>query len=653
VLIKRIILFNPKNKNSLMKSKLLLSLFVAYLFLLFIVSAQIVSHNASKIKAGVFGSDFGGGIFSFPDRLGIGINSPLAKLEIQGSGAGGLSLNVTDDLFVNDSNGRVGVGTKNSTAKLTIENLDLSQNSLTLRQQNNLFVKTIGGGSDDYGGRIEQTSDGGYVLVGSTVSYGAGNSDFFVAKLDSSGNVSWAKTIGGGNYEIGGYFEQTSDGGYVLVGGTGSYGAGNYDVFVAKLDSSGNVSWAKTIGGGSDDTIHFFQQTPDWGYVLVGVTKSYGAGNYDVFVAKLDSSGNVSWAKTIGGGSDDYGDHIEQTSDGGYVLVGSTGSYGAGNYDVFVAKLDSSGNCNACSIISTISPAVSSISPIVNTQSFSVSTISPAVSSISPIVNTQSFSVSTQCSGTSIFTSLSINSVGQIGIGTESPLSELDVRGKIRTTEICLGNSCYTSIPHTYWDRLENNIFYNAGNVGIGTANPKEKLEINGNIGFSNGSSRYIKINDVVSGYGNNLIIKSGGSLLGNSGNLYLDVGSGAIFGNIYIGEFASNVNISSVLYVNNSNKRVGIGINSPLAKLEIVGSGAGGLSLNVTDDLFVNDTSSVVQIIGELKLRMTNRGDTSCTSEQRGIIYYETAQPENEICYCNGTHWRAMKSELLCGGKS
>ena len=511
-----------------MKSKLLLSLFVAYLFLLFIVSAQIVSHNASKIKAGVFGSDFGGGIFSFPDRLGIGINSPLAKLEIQGSGAGGLSLNVTDDLFVNDSNGRVGVGTKNSTAKLTIENLDLSQNSLTLRQQNNLFVKTIGGGSDDYGGRIEQTSDGGYVLVG----------------------------------------------------GTGSYGAGNYDVFVAKLDSSGNVSWAKTIGG----------------------------GNYEI------------------------GGHFEQTSDGGYVLVGSTGSYGAGNYDVFVAKLDSSGNCNACSIISTISPAVSSISPIVNTQSFSVST---------------------QCSGTSIFTSLSINSVGQIGIGTESPLSELDVRGKIRTTEICLGNSCYTSIPHTYWDRLENNIFYNAGNVGIGTANPKEKLEINGNIGFSNGSSRYIKINDVVSGYGNNLIIKSGGSLLGNSGNLYLDVGSGAIFGNIYIGEFASNVNISSVLYVNNSNKRVGIGINSPLAKLEIVGSGAGGLSLNVTDDLFVNDTSSVVQIIGELKLRMTNRGDTSCTSEQRGIIYYETAQPENEICYCNGTHWRAMKSELLCGGKS
>ncbi|GIW65270.1 MAG: hypothetical protein KatS3mg093_249 [Candidatus Parcubacteria bacterium] len=91
--------------------------------------------------------------------------------------------------------------------------------------------------------------------------------------------------------------KQTSDGGYILGGKTQSFGAGYDDMFVVKLDSSGNISWSKTIGGTNNDYINSLQQTSDGGYILGGDTVSYGAGISDMFVVKLDSSGNISWSK--------------------------------------------------------------------------------------------------------------------------------------------------------------------------------------------------------------------------------------------------------------------------------------------------------------------------------------------------------------------
>jgi len=205
------------------------------------------------------------------------------------------------------------------------------------------WAKTIGGTSEDYGYSIQQTSDGGYVITGKTSSFGAGVDDVFVIKLDSYGNLSWAKTIGGTGEDSGSSIQQTSDGGYVITGETSSFGAGSYDVFVIKLNSSGNLSWAKTIGGTGINSGYSIQQTSDGGYVITGRTYGFGAGG-DVFVIKLNSSGNLSWAKTIGGTSDDEGSSIQQTSDGGYVITGYTSSFGAGDWDVFVIKLDSSGN---------------------------------------------------------------------------------------------------------------------------------------------------------------------------------------------------------------------------------------------------------------------------------------------------------------------
>jgi hypothetical protein len=153
-------------------------------------------------------------------RLGIGTSTPAGILHVATG---------TINALVVDNQGNVGIGTTDVTAKLTIERLDPNQDLLLIKQKqigSSLFQKTIGGTYWDFGNSIQQTSDGGYVITGGTYSFGAGDEDVFVIKLDSSGNLSWAKTIGGRNWDFGNSIQQTSDGGYVITGGTYSFGAG-------------------------------------------------------------------------------------------------------------------------------------------------------------------------------------------------------------------------------------------------------------------------------------------------------------------------------------------------------------------------------------------------------------------------------------------
>jgi hypothetical protein len=203
--------------------------------------------------------------------------------------------------------------------------------------------KTFGGPGNDYGHSARETSDGGYVIAGSTDSYGSGSGDVWLIKTDSSGNATWDKTFGGPSEDHGYSVQQTSDGGYVIAGSTDSYGAGSGDVWLIKTDSSGNATWDKTFGGSGVDWGHSVRQIPDGGYIIAGYTGSYGAGG-DAWLIKTDSSGNMAWNKTFGGSGDDYGHSVQQTSDGGYVIAGSTDSYGSGNDDVWLIKADSLGN---------------------------------------------------------------------------------------------------------------------------------------------------------------------------------------------------------------------------------------------------------------------------------------------------------------------
>jgi uncharacterized delta-60 repeat protein len=206
------------------------------------------------------------------------------------------------------------------------------------------WQKTFGGSKIEYGESVQQTSDGGYIITGYTDSYGAGDYDVYLIKTDPNGNSQWQKTFGGTDSDYGYSVRQTSDGGYIIAGRTESYGAGGYDVYLIKTEPNGNSEWEKTFGGSSYDSGSSVQQTTDGGYIVVGLTESFGAVNFDVYLIKTDPNGNTEWQKTFGGSSTDSGKSVQQTSDGGYIIAGFTYSYGAGGDDVYLVKTDPNGN---------------------------------------------------------------------------------------------------------------------------------------------------------------------------------------------------------------------------------------------------------------------------------------------------------------------
>jgi hypothetical protein len=203
------------------------------------------------------------------------------------------------------------------------------------------WTQTFGGANPENGYSVQQTTDGGYIVTGYTLSYGAGNSDVYLIKTDSSGNTQWMQTFGGAGYDVGRYVQQTTDCGYIVAGTTESFGAGSRDVYLIKTDSGGEVQWTQTFGGTGTDHGCSVQQTTDSGYIVSGSTTSYGAGGNDVYLIKTDSSGEVLWTQTFGGSDEDHGGSVQQTTDGGYITTGSTSSYGAGGIDVYLIKLES------------------------------------------------------------------------------------------------------------------------------------------------------------------------------------------------------------------------------------------------------------------------------------------------------------------------
>ena len=198
--------------------------------------------------------------------------------------------------------------------------------------------RTFGGSDWDWGTSVQQTRDGGYILLGGTWSYGAGDYDSWLIKTDSQGNKQWERTFGGIGLDIGWSVQQITDGGYILLGHTSSYGAGEWDFWLIKTDSQGNKQWTKTFGGSEDDQGYSVQQASDGGYILLGYTESYGAGSADFWLIKTDAYGNKEWERTFGGSAIDWGISVQQAEDGGYILLGCTTSYGAGGLDFSLIK---------------------------------------------------------------------------------------------------------------------------------------------------------------------------------------------------------------------------------------------------------------------------------------------------------------------------
>lgn len=244
------------------------------------------------------------------------------------------------------------------------------------------WQNTIGGSVNDQPSSIKQTTDGGYIIGGSSMSGISGDKtentigntgygDIWIIKTDMNGNIQWQNTIGGDSADGLSLIEQTTDGGY-LIGGFSSSNIsgdktqnsyGGYDYWIIKTDSSSNIQWQKTYGGASDDFLGSIKQTTDGGYILGGSSISNISGNKtencigyrDYWIVKIDSNRNVQWDNTIGGIGVETFCSVFQTIDGGYFVSGYSSSnisgdktentvgFG-GDIDIWILKTDSIGN---------------------------------------------------------------------------------------------------------------------------------------------------------------------------------------------------------------------------------------------------------------------------------------------------------------------
>ncbi len=206
------------------------------------------------------------------------------------------------------------------------------------------WQKTYGGIGNERAKSIQRTKDRGYIVAGYTSSFGAGEYDLWIIKLNSNGNIQWQKTYGGSSYDLGNSIQQTNDDGYIVVGSTRSFGNGDADALVLKLDKNGQVQWANTYGGTLFDGAFSIWQTLDNGYIIGGNTWSFKGDRSEIWIIKIDQYGEIQWQKTYSNGSFDYIGSIQQTIDGGYIVAGTDFLFGTNKSNIQIFKLDESGD---------------------------------------------------------------------------------------------------------------------------------------------------------------------------------------------------------------------------------------------------------------------------------------------------------------------
>ena len=230
------------------------------------------------------------------------------------------------------------------------------------------WQKRLGGFGEDMARSIMQTSDGGYIVAGSTnstdgdVTGSHGFQDYWIVKLSSTGIIEWQKDLGGSNDDYASSVQQTADGGYIIAGSSESVdgditGAhGNRDFWIVKLNDIGTIQWQKTLGGSAYDSANSIQQTTDGGYIVSGFTASTNGditgyhGNGDYWIVKLNAVGTIQWQKALGGSLYDTANSIRQTADDGYIVAGEavssdgdvTGHHGTSS-DYWIVKLNAAG----------------------------------------------------------------------------------------------------------------------------------------------------------------------------------------------------------------------------------------------------------------------------------------------------------------------
>lgn len=206
-----------------------------------------------------------------------------------------------------------------------------------------MWSRKIGGGASDVCYSFLETADGGYIITGYTRSYGAGSSDIFLLKFSSAGTLEWKRTIGGSGEDKGYLVHQTEDGGYMVVGCTKSFWEYSWNILLSKFSSMGTPCWTRIFGGPGNDYVCSARSTLDGGYIVTGWTDGFGAGEKDILLSKFSPEGMCEWTTIMGGTGTDIGYSVQQTQDGGYIVIGTTNSFGPANYNVILSKFSETG----------------------------------------------------------------------------------------------------------------------------------------------------------------------------------------------------------------------------------------------------------------------------------------------------------------------
>ncbi len=206
-----------------------------------------------------------------------------------------------------------------------------------------IFERIYGGLYDDSGNSAKQTSDSGYIFTGGTFSSGAGKEDVILIKTDSLGDTLWTKTYGGPENDHGNSVFSTFEGGYLIAGSTSSFGSGLNDFFLIRTNNFGDTLWTKTFGGEYEDVGNWAQPTGDGGFIFCGNAVRTGAGDFDVVVIKTNEYGDTLWTKVFGGTGNDYGYSIHPTTDGKFILTGYSDNFGGGS-GVYLYKMEEGGD---------------------------------------------------------------------------------------------------------------------------------------------------------------------------------------------------------------------------------------------------------------------------------------------------------------------
>mgnify|MGYP003324117204 FL=1 len=207
------------------------------------------------------------------------------------------------------------------------------------------WSNTFGGSQNDNGLSVISTNDAGFAITGMTRSLGDSNGDVWLIKVNSNGEMEWERTYGGDDNEYGRTIQQTVDGGYIIIGQTESFGLGYNDAYLIKTDSQGNEIWSQTFGGQGTDQGRQVVNTLDEGYLISGYTDSFGTlGGFNFWLVKANSLGELEWQRFYGEQGDDRGLSGIQTSDGGYAIAGYTNSGTSSGSDILFIKTDDNGS---------------------------------------------------------------------------------------------------------------------------------------------------------------------------------------------------------------------------------------------------------------------------------------------------------------------